>query len=70
MCVGRVLLALLDVLPRPLGRDDPLEGRLEVARDSGIGVLVHRHAGRRVGHVHEHGGGAVGIADAPPRRAA
>ena len=37
---GRVLLALLDVLPRPAVVDDPLEGHFEVARDHRVGVLV------------------------------
>ena len=51
---GRVLLALLDVLPRPVGRDDALERRLEVARDGGVGMLVDRHSGGRVRDVDEH----------------
>ena len=50
----RVLLARLDVLPRPAVVDHPLERGLEVARDRGIGVLVDRDARSRVRHVDEH----------------
>ena len=50
-----VLLPLLDVLPGPVGWNDPLEGRLEVPGDRRVGVLVDRHPGRRVRHVDERG---------------
>ena len=55
MCVGAFSSALLDVLPRPVLRDDPLERSLEVARDRRVGVLVDRHARGRVRDVDERG---------------
>ena len=63
---GRVLLALLDVLPPPRLRDELLERHLEVARDHRIGVLVDRQAGGRVRDVDEHGRRAARVAG-PPR---
>src|SRR5947199_3022042 len=60
---GRVLLALLDVLPAPTVPDDPLQGRLEVAGDRGIRVLVDGDAGGRVRHVDEGGGRPVRFAE-------
>src|SRR5207248_5947137 len=60
---GRVLLALLDVLPAPSVPDDPLQGRLEVAGDRGIRVLVDGDAGGRVRHVDEGGGRPVRFAE-------
>src|SRR5207248_527303 len=62
---GRILLALLDVLPAPAVADDPLERSLEVARDSRVGVLVDRHPGGRVRHVDERRRRAVGVAERP-----
>ena len=59
----RVLLALLDVLPGPVLRHDPLERDLEVARDGGVGVLVDRHARGRVRDVDERRAGAVELAE-------
>ena len=56
MCVGAFSSPELDVLPRPALVDDALEGGLEVTRDRGVGVLVDRHPGGRVGHVDEHRG--------------
>ena len=58
---GGVLLSLLDVLPRPVGRDDALERRLEVARHGRVGVLVDRHAGGRVRDVDEHRGATLPV---------
>ena len=59
----RVLLALLDVLPGPVGGDDLLQRGLEVACDRGVGMLVDRHARGRVGDVDESGRGAVQLAE-------
>ena len=65
----RVLLARLDVLPRPAVLDHPLERRLEVARDRRVGVLVDRHARGRVRDVDEDCGASL-VADARPRTSA
>ncbi len=52
---GSILLALLDVLPAPTLRSDPLERHLEVAGDHRVGVLVDREARRGVRDIDEHG---------------
>src|SRR4249919_435087 len=54
-----VLLARLDVLPRPAVFDHTLERCLEVARDCRIRVLVDRDAGGGMWHVDEHGGAGL-----------
>src|SRR6266487_3886393 len=53
----RVGAVCVVVLPAPAVFDDPLHRRLDVVRESRIDVLVDRHAGGRMGHVDERGGG-------------
>ena len=55
----RVLLARLDVLPRPAVLHDPLERGLEIARDRRIRMLVDRHAGGRMRDVDGYGRAAL-----------
>ena len=56
MCVGAFSSPSSMMLPRPAVLDHALERRLEIARDGRVGVLVDRHACRRVRHVDEHRG--------------
>ncbi len=65
----RVLLPLLDVLPRPVLGDDPLERRLEVARHGRVGVLVDRQARGGVRDVDERRGGPVELPQRLPHAA-
>src|SRR4029079_9646687 len=62
----RVLLALLDVLPGPVLRNDPLQRDLKVARHRGIRVLVYRHPRGRVRALAE--GRAAGTVELAERR--
>src|SRR2546430_1811318 len=56
---GRVRPVGVRVPPAAVVVDNPLHRGLDVLGECGIGVLVDRHAGRRVRDVHERGGGPV-----------